>query len=509
MRLEKSLTNLTTALFGQLFGILITFGSRLVFIRILGAEYLGVNGLFSNILSVLSLVEVGIGPAIVFSLYKPLAFKDETQVKALMNFYARAYWVIGGLIMVLGLLVLPFLDILIKNRPDIPHLSLIYLLFLANSVISYFFAYKRSLIIADQNNYIATIYRYGFFFVLNVLQIIILLATRSFILYLIAQILITFLENWFVSRKAERMYPFIKGKSNERLDVGTKAAIFKNVKALIYHKIGGTVVLSTSNIIISAYLGVFWVGLYSNYHLITNSLNIIIGQFFTGIIASVGNLNAHEDQERTNFIFQTVDFITWWIYSFASICLLVLINPFISIWLGSDYLLNDTFVMVIVASFYVAGMRRAIQTFHDSMGLFWYDRYKPLIESAVNLVLAIYLVQQWGIVGVFAANIISMMTVCFSVEPYVLYKYGLKKSPQRYYVRYIACTVITVILSLITVYTCNALLPQTSIASLIGRLSICLMVTGISLIGFYKTAEFRYLLRIAQNIANKLVFKRK
>lgn len=503
MRVEKSVRNLTTALIGQACGILITFISRLVFIRVLGAEYLGVNGLFSNILSVLSLVEMGIGPAIIFSLYKPLASKDERPVKALMNFYARAYKVIGLLVMVLGLLVLPFLDILIKNKPNIGDLNYIYLLFLANSTISYFFAYKRSLIIADQNSYIATIYRYGFFFILNVLQIIILITTKNFMLYLAAQILITFLENYLVSRKAEKMYPFIRGKNNEKLDVEIRGTIFKNVRALIYHKIGGTLVLSTSNIIISAFLGVYWVGLYSNYFLITNSLNIVVGQFFSAVNASIGNLNAYEDQSRLNFIFRTLYFLTWWIYSFAAISLLVLINPFISLWLGSQYVFSESVVLIIVASFYAAGMRRIIQSFHDSMGLFWYDRYKPIIESAINLAAALVLVQRWGIAGVLLANLISTMTVCFWIEPYVLYKYGLKTSRRTYYVKYIWYTAITISIGFLIVCVCNILFSNISLASFAGRIMVCL-VSNVFILVFHRTEEYKYLLGIAKGMVRKI-----
>lgn len=505
MRSKKSLINISAAVIGQIFAVLISFISRLVFVRILGAEYLGVNGLFTNLLSMLALVELGIGPAIIYSLYKPLAFNDVQKVKALMSLYARAYWIVGLVVLIIGLAIMPFLDLIIKDPPSIPDLQIIYLLFLTNSVITYFFSYKRSLIIADQRSYITTIYRYSFYFVLNVIQIIILLMTKNYLLFLFAQILSTFLENFLVSLKANQMYPYIKGRNNEKLDEETKAIIFKNVRALVYHKIGGTAVFGTSSIIISAFVGIVWVGLYSNYLLITNALNIIIGQFFTAITASVGNLNAYEDKEKSNFIFKTLFFISWWIFGFSSICLLVLFNPFITLWLGSEFTMEFYVVLMIVINFFVTGMRKATLTFKDSMGLFWNDRYKPLAEAIVNLVTALILVQYWGLLGVLVAIFISTMTVCFWVEPYVLYKYGFERSSKEYFLRYVFYTMITILLALLTAFINNILFYDVTIASFIGRLMVCLVVPNVIIVlGFYKTKEFQYLLGIIKVLKDSL-----
>ncbi|MGI6452434.1 MAG: lipopolysaccharide biosynthesis protein [Syntrophomonadaceae bacterium] len=508
MRTKKSLVNVTTAVIGQVFAILISFISRFVFVKILGAEYLGVNGLFTNVLSMFALFELGIGPAIIYSLYKPLAFNDEQKVKALMGLYAKAYWIVGVVVLIIGLAIMPFLDLIIKDPPNIPDLNIIYLLFLANSVITYFFSYKRSLIIADQRSYITTIYRYSVYFILNVIQIIILLKTGDFLLFLLAQIISTFIENLLVSLKANQMYPYIKGKNKERLDEETKATIFKNVRALVYHKIGGTAVFGTSSIIISAFVGIVWVGLYSNYLLIINALNIIIGQIFTAITASVGNLNAYGDKERSNFIFKTLFFISWWVFGFSSICLLVLFNPFITLWLGSEFTMEFFVVLMIVVNYFVTGMRKASLTFKDSMGLFWNDRYKPLAEAAVNLVVALFLVQHWGLVGVLVAIFISTMTVCFWVEPYVLYKYGFERSSKEYFLRYVFYTMITILLALLTVFINNILFYDVTIASFIGRLLVCLVVPNVVIIlGFYKTKEFQYLLGIIKVLKDS--FKRR
>ena len=248
-RTSNSIRNIKYAIFGQGIGIIISFFSRMVFVRILSAEYLGLNGLFTNILSILSLAELGVGPAIVYSMYKPLAEKNEYKLKALMSLYRKAYITIGIVIAVIGLTFTPFLDFFIKDIPNIPNIKLIYLMFVANSSISYFFSYKRSLIIAGQKRYIATFYRYSFYFLLNIAQIIALLLTKNYILYLGLQIISTFLENVCVSNKADRLYPFIKTKGDERLDKAEKYTIVRNVKAMIFHKVGGTVINGIDNLL--------------------------------------------------------------------------------------------------------------------------------------------------------------------------------------------------------------------------------------------------------------------
>ena len=213
-RTNNSLKNMKYAIVGQGLGLLVSFFSRLVFVRTLGSEYLGLNGLFTNILSILSLAELGVGAAIIYSMYKPLAEKNINKVKALMGIYKKAYVTIGMIIALIGSALVPFLDHLIKNKPNLPYIELIYLMFVINSSISYFFSYKRSLIIADQKRYIATFYRYGFYFLLNITQITVLLLTHNYIFYLGLQIISTFIENICVSRKADTLYPFLKEKGS-------------------------------------------------------------------------------------------------------------------------------------------------------------------------------------------------------------------------------------------------------------------------------------------------------
>ena len=280
MRTKNSIINLVVALIGQLTGIIISFFARLIFIRLLGSEYLGLNGLFTNILTILSLAELGIGSAIIFSLYKPLAQNNKSVIKSLMNLYKVTYRIIGITIIILGFIFLPFYKYLINDIPQIPYLDLIFLMFVLNTAVSYFFSYKKSLIICDQKRYITIIYKYFYYFLLNFIQIIILLLTKNYLLYLVIQIFFTIIENISLSHKANKLYPYLKEKNIEPLNKDIKKEIKRNISAMMRHKLGGMVVNSTDNILISKFIGLTAVGIYSNYYLIINAFQLIFNKFF-------------------------------------------------------------------------------------------------------------------------------------------------------------------------------------------------------------------------------------
>ena len=330
--------NLTIGIAGQLFNLILGFVSRTVFIQQLGVVYLGVSGLFSNIFSILSLVELGIGSAIIFSLYKPIAEKDEIKIRTLMNLYAKLYRTIGVTIFILGLSLLPFLKFLIKDQTDITNLSLIFLLYLFDTVISYFFSYKRSLFNADQKAYINIINDNIYLFLSKIIQISVLIITQSFIVFLLIQILFNFLSNLSISIKAKKSYPYIKSKSRDKLSSEEFKSIKKNIVSIFLLKAGGVVVNGTDNILISSFIGIVWVGIYSNYLLLIGIIQTLINQIFTPMTASIGNLINSKSKERSLEVFYRVYFLNFLIYGFCSICLFILLNPFIKLWIGEEFL---------------------------------------------------------------------------------------------------------------------------------------------------------------------------
>lgn len=283
-RFQNSMLNLLSGFGYKILTLLTAFLVRTVFVKCLNEEYLGINGLYSSVLTMLSLAELGFGTAMVYSMYKPLANKDEVKLQQLMNLYKNVYRIIGTVILIIGLCIIPFLDYIIAEQPDIEGLTFYYVLFLLNTVVSYwFFAYRNSILNADQKSYVITKYSCIFNLIKTILQIILIVVFHSYAIYLIVQILCTIFQNVFVAYKVKKIYPFFSEKSTDKLPKDEKKHIFKDVKALMLSKIAHTVLNSTDNIIISAFVGLNWVGLLSNMVLITDSITGVLCQITSSI----------------------------------------------------------------------------------------------------------------------------------------------------------------------------------------------------------------------------------
>lgn len=500
MKTKNSIRNLLVAFVCQFFGILVSFVSRILFIKYLGAQYLGIDGLFTNIISLLSLVELGIGPAMSFSLYEPIAKNDKNTIKSIMALYKKLYHAIGCLVLLLGILLLPFYKHLIETVPSIAHLDFIFLLFILNTAVSYFYSYKRTIIICNEKKYITTIIKYACYTLLTVLQIIVLVITKNYILFLILQVLFTFIENKMVSKKADKMYPYLKDKKTKKLSQKKSKEIKNNVFAMVFHKLGGIVVNSTDNIIIAKMVGIISVGINANYLLITNAIVTITNQFFEAIIASVGNIGVKESKEKLLDIFNKAFFFNYWLFSFISCLLLVLINDFITLWIGEEYLFEIGIVFLIVINFYLRGIRKSCLTFRDALGLFWYDRYKPIFECIINLIVSVFLAKYYGVFGIFLGTIISCITTSSWIEPYVLYKYGFKTSVKDYFKRFIIYTT-TGILSTFLILKITSFISTVSWMNLIFKTGIVVVLfNGIFVLLFYKTKEFKYYINLIKKI---------
>lgn len=492
-RLSNSIRNVKYTALAQAINFLVAFLSRRVFVQILSTEYLGLNGVFSNILSMLSLAELGLGSAICFCLYKPLYNRDEKIINSIMRFYKKAYTGIGLFVLAAGLAVAPFLDFIVEELPDIPYIRLYYILYVLNSASSYFFVYKRTLLIADQKQYITNLVHQAFAFTMNVLQIAFLLLTHNYFSYLLLMILSTVGQNLFISRLVDKKYPYLDIKHAAPLDKETQKTVFKNIFAMTAHRVGGVVVNGTDNLIMAKCVSVVSVGLYSNYYLIKNTLISVTSLLFQSVTASIGNLGAEtEDTVRKEQVFRVLNFIGAWTYGFCSICLFVLYNPFISLWLGEAYLFDWKTVAVIVINFYMLGMRQPVLTERDALGIFWHDRYKPLFESVINLVASIPLALYFGIVGVLLGTLISTITTSFWVEPYVLYKYGFHKNCLSYFGQYFIYTVTTVAAGAVCFCLASYVHFSTPIINFAVKMLICATVPNILFLLIYcRTSAFQ------------------
>lgn len=492
-RTKSSLQNIKYSVILQVVYVVLSFVSRTIFIRTLGAEYLGINGLFSNIITILSLVELGVGPAMTFALYKPLADRDDKLLQQLMYLFKRVYIMVGVVILILGIAFTPYIFYFMKEVPNLSNLKLIYILFIIKTSSSYFFSYKRSFLIADQKQYLDTKFHIPFHFLNVFLGIGVLLTTQNYIIFLLIQIITPILENLYIVSKVNEMYPFLLVKPEASLPKEYLMSILKNVKALMFHKFGSVIVFSTDNLIISKFVGILEVGLYSNYLLIIDRIGALYSLVFQSLLASVGNLKVSEENSKSVFIFQCIDLVNFWMYTFAAIAFMILLNPFLSLWVGKEYLFNLHVVAIIVINFYITGRRKSVLLFKDAMGLYHPDRYKSFFESIINLVFSIVLAKYYGIFGVFAGTFISSVTTVLWIEPLVVYKHGFKTSVLDYFKKYSIFTSLSIILYFSTSFVTGFIGDGHIINFILKMFFVTLIPNLILFILFRNSNEFKYI----------------
>ncbi len=499
MRTKNSIKNTSVSFITNLLTIVIGLIAQGIFIKILGSEYLGINGLFSNIISMLGIVELGVGSAIIYHLYKPIAEENIKKVKALMNFYKKCYTIIALIILTIGLMIIPYLNLFIEEVTIDINISLVYILFIIEIVCSYLLSYKRSIINANQKNYLVNFIHIGYLVILNILEIIILVLTKNYYLYLGIKIVMRILENVGVTLLANKLYPYLKN-NNEKLDENTKKDIFQKVKALFFHKIGGFIVLGTDNIIISKFIGIIEVGLYSNYYMIIEAVEKLFGQVIKVITPSVGNMLVKESSEKSFEIFKRVRFLNFWIATFSGISLLVVMNSFITVWIGSKYLLATCVLIVLVLNYYAKSMRSCHMIFKEAAGIYYEDRYIPLLESVLNIVASLILLKYFGLAGIFMGTIISSLVLyCISYPKYV-YKKLFNRSYLNYTKETLGYLSIFLVLAVITYKISRLIVISNAFLSLIINCLIAVVIPNlVLLIIFWHTDNFKYYLNLLKS----------
>lgn len=501
-RTEYSTKNTTVAMLSRIFAMIVGFITQVVFTHTLSQDYVGVNGLFSDILNVLALSELGAGTAITYALYQPVSEENIEKQKSLMRMFHNIYLVVAVIIFVVGLFVIPFMGVLIKNQPQIEHLILIYLLYLVNSVLSYLAVYKRTLIDAHQLSYIGVLYQTITLIFQNLIQIFILIETKNFILYISVAILCTFLNNIAISRKAEQMYPYLKEKDIQKLPLQEKKEIYQNIRAMLMHKLGSVIVNNTDNLLLSSLVGIISNSVYSNYYLIIGSIRQVLNQMFQGIAASVGNLGVEEDSEKVKKIFETSFFIGQWVFGMVTICIYEVIDVFAGVCFGENYVFTRDITFVLCLNFYLIGMRQATIVFRESLGVFWYDRYRPLVEAAINLVVSIILGTHIGTAGIFWGTAVSIVTTSLWMEPYILYRHCLRSSSAIYFMRYGMYASVTFFVWFGVDFLCRSVTGSPWIIC-IERMEISLIVINLAyLVLYHRMKEFQLLKEKGKDIVN-------
>lgn len=500
-RTQKSVKNMTIGMLSQLFTLLLSFVSRTVFIKFLTAEYLGISGLFSNVLTVLSFAELGIGDAMTYAMYKPVKEDNRKLVNQLMVVYKKAYTGITVVVGAIGLGLSFFLSFIIAEPPDIPEsLQLIFWLYVVNNMASYILTYKKSILIAYQENYIVSEVQQIASLIQQIAQMILLCFTKQYILYLIIQILCTILNNIIISVVVKKRYPWINEKDGEELPQEVSKEIFKNVKALSISKIAGVVSNGSDNIIISKFVGLSSVGVASNYTMIINSLNGILWNGLSSLTSSFGNFNVDSTIGQRRKLFNELFLCSYWLYGFMTIGIITLANSFVQLWVGSNYLVPQGVVLALVLITYISGVNFPVYTYQSTLGMF--DKMKiPYVLFAVfNILLSILLGKNWGLFGVYIATSITRLCTSEVSSGYYVYRYGLKLSPLKYLKKYVIYFLILILNILVTNYAVSLV----QIAGIIGfsiKVVTCTVVcNAIYFVCFFRTTEFRNLLIRAKGL---------
>ncbi len=492
---------MTIGMLSQLFTLLLSFVSRTVFIKFLTAEYLGISGLFSNVLTVLSFAELGIGDAMTYAMYKPVKEDNRKLVNQLMVVYKKAYTGIAVVVGAIGLGLSFFLSFIIAEPPDIPEsLQLIFWLYVVNNMASYILTYKKSILIAYQENYIVSEVQQIASLIQQIAQMIVLCFTKQYILYLIIQILCTILNNIIISVVVKKRYPWINEKDGEELPQEVSKEIFKNVKALSISKIAGVVSNGSDNIIISKFVGLSSVGVASNYTMIINSLNGILWNGLSSLTSSFGNFNVDSTIGQRRKLFNELFLCSYWLYGFMTIGIITLANSFVQLWVGSNYLVPQGVVLALVLITYISGVNFPVYTYQSTLGMF--DKMKiPYVLFAVfNILLSILLGKNWGLFGVYIATSITRLCTSEVSSGYYVYRYGLKLSPLKYLKKYVIYFLILILNILVTNYAVSLV----QIAGIIGfsiKVVTCTVVcNAIYFVCFFRTTEFRNLLIRAKGL---------
>lgn len=508
-RLRNAMLNSSILAAIQIVTVFLRFANQTIFIRVLGKQFLGLNGLFTNVLSFLAFAELGIGTSIVFSLYRPLASDNKRNIAALMNFIQKAYRYIGVVVGILGLAIIPLLPYFIKDYHNVDHIILYYILYLSNSVISYFFTYKRSILIADQHEYISSINQFVFLVFQTMLQIIFMFVVPNYAIYLIIAVFCTLFSNVSISRSVDKRYPYLKMYQKEKITKEERLAIRNNVVGMVGSKIGSIAVRSTDNILLSAFLGLSIVGIYSNYLLIVTSISGVINKLLSSITASVGNLIVVGDRDRSFFVYKTHYLLNLFIVTVSAVCFAVSFNPFVKVWAGKSYLLPMSVVLVIVINYFIDQLRQTNITFTSAYGLFVPNGKKSVLEAILNLSFSYTLLVffKLGISGVLLGTIITNIILNSWWEPWLVYKRGFKfkSSFTRFYFKfYLKHTILLFLLGSFTyaiiLWLDKYIYVYDIVLAIINSALSVLILSFLITIIYRKHTSFQYIINVIKKI---------
>lgn len=507
-RTKNSTRNIVYGIVQRIISIFLPFIVRSVFIYKFGKEYLGLDSLFVSLLQVLNLTELGFGNALVYSMYKPIVDNDTNKICSLLNFYKKCYRVIGFIVLIIGIIITPFLNLLISGSyPEDINIYIVYFIFLINTVLSYFlFAYKNSLLIAHQRMDIGRKVTLVLDVFKNGIQFVVIFLIKNYYLYALILPIVTILNNVIIAIISNKYYPRYQPKGKiERIEFSN---IKKNVKGMFFQKLGGIATKNADNIVISAMLGLGTLGVYNNYYYILTAVTSFFSIIIESIKPSVGNSVVKENLNKNYKDFKMLNFLSLWIVTWASCCLSCLIDDFIFLWIGQEMQLPRYIAVVFGIYFFILHWCDILYVYQEANGLWWENRYTQLFTAIANFMLNIILVKSIGILGILLSTIITVILITDIGYAKVLFqKYFNKK---EYFKKYLLSQGKGVIIALIafipSYYLCNILKDITLMNFILKIIIVMIVPNVIILFCNFKSDSFRISMKFLKDkFLNKLI----
>ncbi len=513
MRTKKSLINVAISCGSYLICMISTFIIRGAFSDIIGTEYAGVESTFLNAISMLAVVELGIGTGIVYKLYRPIAEGDKVKISLLLKFYKRAYSIIALVVLTAGLVVAVFIPNAINEDFGHGWLSFIFILYLFDTLASYLFANRRAMFVADQKNYVTTLCYTAAQLLALVLQTVMLNilppvigSAASMAVYLCVRIFVRLVENISIGVLFKKRYPDIDLRIKENISKDETSDLFTRIKALMVHKVTGLSLQATSSLIVTKLVDVVRGGFYGNYLLLSNAVNTIGTQFFNGITASFGDLYVSSGREAAYKRFKTIFFVNYMLYSFFSISYFIISEPFVELWIKKSEAVFPPLTVALMSTYiYMYGIRQCIFVARNVTGEYTKDKWFAVAEAVINVVIGIALVSRIGVIGIPIGNIISTLAIPFWVQSRIVYKDIFGVPVREYFFCYARYFAVFLAAGALTYAACMFLNTDSLLLNFFIRVVLCVLIPNtVNAIAFCKTEEFRYIGSAAFSLIGKI-----
>ena len=505
MRKKNSILNMIGSMGSYSMTLIFSFVTQACIIRFLGIEYSGVNGLFTNIITMLSIAELGIGTTIIFKLYKPIAEKNKEEIKSWMKFYKICYRYVALFVAIIGIILIPFVPAIVGKVTIPDNIIFLYIITLLDTVLSYIMTYKRSLLYADQKNYVINIVHMGYVIFMNVTQILLLYLTKNYVVFLMIKLVYRLLENIIINIYVDKNYPYINEKS-KNIAKEEKQDLFNRIKAIFLQKISFVINKGIDSITISFFLGIAAVGYYTNYNLIATALSGIIFQIVSALCASVGSLLTENDSEKSYAVYKKINMLNSFLTSVIIAGFIAAIQPFISLWLGEDYLLPNIVIISFSIYIYADSIRRSITIYKEAAGICKEDQFMYVIMALINLISSVLLCKWIGTSGVILGTALSyLFLIIYSYPKYIFYPL-FNKSYKEYYIENFKYLIFIIFTSCISFFIGKILFIRNFFLTFLldGFLSV-IVVTILFIFIYRKTEEFNFYIEFLNKLKTKLI----